>query len=192
MKYPETKVVYATEAGRLRKAFLAELLRGLCGSLLDLGCNNYTYEPYWRGFYVGVDIARQVLHSYHRSGVQGDACLLPFKDGLFNYVLICEMIEHLATVDQRIQCLREVHRVLAEGGEALVTVPMGMAHRGPDSRVWFPILEKYGVNPYKYVHGHYNVTEMEKLTDKSGFKIAETKHLWTVGDNHTFFRLKKV
>ena len=45
---------------------------------------------------------------------------MPFDDGQFDLVLATDVIEH---VDDDLLALREVHRVLAPGGYALITVP---------------------------------------------------------------------
>jgi SAM-dependent methyltransferase len=51
---------------------------------------------------------------------QGDICALPFADDSFEMVLATDVIEH---VDDDAAALRELARVLKEGGRALITVP---------------------------------------------------------------------
>lgn len=51
---------------------------------------------------------------------KGNVCKLPFRDREFRLVLATDIIEH---VDDDITALREIHRVLAPGGIALISVP---------------------------------------------------------------------
>lgn len=52
--------------------------------------------------------------------VWGDAHHLPFKDGSFDWIDILHTLEHL---EYPIDCVREMHRVLREGGDARIEVP---------------------------------------------------------------------
>jgi SAM-dependent methyltransferase len=47
-------------------------------------------------------------------------CNLPFGDGEFQLVLATDIIEH---VDDDLQAIREIRRVLAPGGTAIISVP---------------------------------------------------------------------
>lgn len=51
---------------------------------------------------------------------QGDVCAMPFSGKSFGLVIATDVIEH---VDHDRQALIEIHRVLAPGGKALITVP---------------------------------------------------------------------
>ena len=52
----------------------------------------------------------------------GDALALPFQCGTFDAVLCIALLHHISSEARRVACLREVMRVLREGGQALVTV----------------------------------------------------------------------
>jgi SAM-dependent methyltransferase len=54
------------------------------------------------------------------AAVQADACDLPFKDQSFDLALCVHTLEHIP--DDR-QALREIHRVLRPGGQAVLQVP---------------------------------------------------------------------
>jgi hypothetical protein len=64
---------------------------------------------------------------------RGSLLALPFPDGRFPRALCLDVLEHLAYEDQP-KALAELHRVLAAGGELLVSVP-NLAHL--QSRVHF-------------------------------------------------------
>jgi SAM-dependent methyltransferase len=51
----------------------------------------------------------------------GDARAIPFRGGVFDLVLCVHLLEHVA--DDR-RAMREMHRVLKDGGVAVVSVPL--------------------------------------------------------------------
>ena len=72
--------------------------------------------------------------SYSSTRVQrGSLTALPYPDGSFDRALCLDVLEHLTFEDQP-RALAELHRVLAPGGELLVSVP-NLAHL--QSRVQF-------------------------------------------------------
>jgi len=52
--------------------------------------------------------------------IHGDICSLPFDDGAFRNVVCLDVLEH---VFNDVKALGELHRVLAEGGQLLISVP---------------------------------------------------------------------
>jgi ubiquinone/menaquinone biosynthesis C-methylase UbiE/spore maturation protein CgeB len=68
--------------------------------------------------------------------LRADAARLPFEDGHFDTVLLCEILEHL-THPQRI--LLEVRRVLKDGGKLVITVPYGLLAHQDHKRVFYHI-----------------------------------------------------
>ena len=54
--------------------------------------------------------------------LMGDVLALPFQSGAFDAVLCIAVLHHISSEARRIVCLREIVRVLREGGLALVTV----------------------------------------------------------------------
>lgn len=59
--------------------------------------------------------------------VEGDIQLLPFRDGCAGGVICLEVLEH---VEDPARAVSEIHRVLAPGGLALVTVPFLQPYHG--------------------------------------------------------------
>ena len=94
--------------------------------ILDLGCgtgSTLLKLKDW-GWAVGIDISPLALSYCQQNGVgplvQAAAQETPFKTGSFDLVLALDLLEHL---DNDLETLREISRVLKPGGYLLVTVP---------------------------------------------------------------------
>jgi len=69
----------------------------------------------------------------HIGGVEVMAVALPFKAGVFRFILCSEVIEHLENDDAAVQ---ELARVLSKDGRAVITVPYtGMGFRASSNFV---------------------------------------------------------
>lgn len=99
--------------------------------ILDVGCGGGIFEELlsqfrFTGYKIGVDISKErikLAHSKHirnSSFIYGDAENLPFKDGLFDCILLIEVIEHISRKER---VLKELRRVLREGGQITMTTP---------------------------------------------------------------------
>ena len=66
--------------------------------------------------YVRVDLIRLP----RLTDIVADACVLPFHDAIFDCVLVTEVLEY---VRNPTEFASELHRVLADGGRAVITVP---------------------------------------------------------------------
>lgn len=80
--------------------------------------------------------------------VQADAHSLPFADAVFDTIICAEVLEHVFRPDQ---VMREINRVLKEGGALLITVPfLTPIHADPDDfarftdTFWQQSLEEIG------------------------------------------------
>ena len=98
--------------------------------MLDAGCGEGLLVEEYAGrlAMTGVDAAYQSAHVQ-----QASLTALPFADGQFARALCLDVLEHLSFEDQA-RALGELARVLAPGGELLVSVP-NLAHL--QSRVQF-------------------------------------------------------
>jgi SAM-dependent methyltransferase len=65
--------------------------------------------------YVTLDMAP------HRVSVRGDISAMPFRNGAFDLIICCHVLEHLPA---DAPALREIARTLRPGGAALIMVPM--------------------------------------------------------------------
>lgn len=139
--------------------------------LLDLGCGTgYTLSRLPRGMRaVGLDYSGHALTlaDQRAPGVQlvrGSAYQLPFADRSFDAVLALDVLEHLDD-DQR--AAREIARVLAPGGVAVVAVP-AVRWLWSDHDV---ALEH---------RRRYRLAELELVLEQAGLTIAHSSYYNTL------------
>lgn len=100
---------------------------------------------------------------------QGSLLALPYADGAFDRVLCLDVLEHLSYEDQP-RALAEIHRVLAPGGEALISVP-NLAHL--QSRVQFLVLGRLIRTASEVKHpGDRPAYEYMRLFERAGLRLA--------------------
>jgi SAM-dependent methyltransferase len=114
-----------------RRLFAAELTKSGAkptDRVLDIGTGTGANLRLLRdlGFtaVTGLDSSEEAIGYCASKGLgavrRGDICALPFQDGSFDLVLATDVIEH---VDDDAAAVREISRILAEGGKALIAVP---------------------------------------------------------------------
>ena len=114
-----------------RELFAREISQAgipLTARVLDIGTSTGTNLRMLRemGFHdvTGLDATEDAILFCAEKGLgtvrQGDVCRMPFADGSFDLILATDVIEH---VDDDMQALKEIARVLAPTGRALITVP---------------------------------------------------------------------
>ena len=125
---------------------LNHVLPYIKGKLLDIGCGyNNLVRLYGNG--IGVDV-------YPWANVQvlvGEETELPFGNASFGTVAIIAALNHITN---RPKALREVHRVLQDDGQLIMTM----------------------INPLVGIVAHIIFTKDEKV--RGGFKTGERKGLW--------------
>ena len=103
--------------------------RRLARPVLDLGCGDGLFAQVLFGqraaVCVGLDADERELGNARRRGVYrtllaARAERIPLRDGAVRTVISNSVLEHIPPLEA---VLREVHRVLASGGELLITVP---------------------------------------------------------------------
>jgi SAM-dependent methyltransferase len=115
---PDPETSLAIIPGTIIGRWLALHSDRVGGRLLDLGCGNQPYAPWYRPL-----VQRVItLDAVPLPGVDVVAMAdeLPFAAGTFDTVLATEVLEHVTDAEQ---AAAEIARVLRAGGHALVTVP---------------------------------------------------------------------
>lgn len=188
--YPESKIVYATPSGKARLKYISQILLPLRGKLLDVGCNNYVYERYWRDIYVGIDIASSLLYTGKRNGVCADAMCLPFQGSVFDYVLISEVLEHIETLTQRLKILYEIKRVLKPRGQLFLSAPNNPPYN-PYQQTVSDTLWQRGISQ-SFIHGSFSQSYVRSLAKRTDFVIRRINLIMSPDHNtHMFCILEK-
>lgn len=99
-----------------------------CGAVgLDVGAGNGKYLPVNRDvFILASDRSPSLMriaacHEPH-AAVVADGLALPHMAGTFDFAISIAVVHHLSTRDRRIQGIREILRLLRNGGQVLVYV----------------------------------------------------------------------
>ena len=89
--------------------------------LLDIGAGSGHYRRFFSSQkYVAIDRGIE-QGSYKGLDLVGDVNELPLKDGFADAVLCAEVLEHVPSTDL---LMKEINRVLKDGGRLLLTVPL--------------------------------------------------------------------
>jgi SAM-dependent methyltransferase len=152
--------------------------------VLDAGCGGgrHLCEPFRTP---GVDVAGVDLNrgdlgkargylslmAGERSGrwvvAQADVTKLPFSDGSFDVVICSEVLEHIE--DNR-AAVRELVRVLKQGGDLVVTVP-----RFWPERICWALSRAYHHEPGGHIR-IYRKQEMMKLLESAGVQCRRIRY----------------
>lgn len=140
--------------------------------VLDAGCGEGVLVEAYAGrlAITGVDA------NYASARVTtGSLTALPFPDASFDRALCLDVLEHLQYQEQP-RALAELHRVLAPGGELLVSVP-NLAHL--QSRVQFLLRGRLIRTASESKHpGDRPVFEYLQLARRAGFTLAQRRGIF--------------
>lgn len=118
-----------------------------------------------------VDASGSVIDRFRSDLVDVEAQPLPYPDGAFDTVLLCEVIEHL--VADPVFTLTEVHRVLAPGGRLLLTTPnvarAENLHRLAQRQGIYDPYSRFG--PHGRHNREYAGAELLELLAANGFVV---------------------
>lgn len=159
---------------RERVLDLANLKRG--ESVLDIGCGTGTLaiaasrRVGAKGSVFGVDASPEMLARASNKASKAGAAIdfkngvveaLPFADGQFDTVLSTVMLHHLRP-KSRLECAREVRRVLKPGGRVLIVDFAKPADR------------KKGLLDHFHHHGYVNLKDLTALLTEAGLDVRES------------------
>jgi len=129
-------------------------------------------------------------HVFEYDHFNGESDRFPYPDGTFNFVLNCEILEHLPLDPTHYLC--ECHRVLKPGGELLLTTPNVLAFQNlwrlAASHNIYDLYSGYGV--YGRHNREYTPSELVDLLQGCGFAIEQVR-LEDIYPNHGLTRWLK-
>lgn len=173
------------------------------GRALDVGCG-WGYNLFLlrsRGFDTcGIDIVQNDFYAakkiaeangYFNKLLGADMSALPFEDRTFSAVTAVETFEHVFFPD-RVNAVREVARVLIQGGTFILSTPnyYSLVEAGKRGIVRVPWLKRFfppmcypvgdirreDYHPYSY-HRPSALSEIGRILESEGFEIEETRKI---------------
>lgn len=155
------------------------------GKVLDLGCGS------GRNFvkkvdieYFGVDFSQEMIRLAQKTAERlrmkvklkvADATNLPFEDNFFDTALFISSLHCIEGEDNRRRALEELHRVMKEGSEAMITVwDKNTTRRLSELEEKEGIVnwKKEGINHERYYY-FYEKKELKNLLEEVGFEIID-------------------
>ncbi len=114
------EVNFKAQKAIIKKYFLASKNE----SVIDIGCGTGEFSRFFSNEqYIGIDVDEKNIQyakkHYLKSFIVADAKQLPFGDHVFDKVLIVGVLHHLGGEECE-QVVREIKRVLKNGGKALI------------------------------------------------------------------------
>lgn len=138
--------------------------------VLDAGCGEGVLVEEYSA--KGWNVAGIDLHYSSQWVRQGDILSMPYNAKSFDAVLLLDVFEHIAFVDQ-LRVLQEIKRVLKPGGNFLASIP-NLAHL--NSRVWFMTRGRLDRTDTETNHIRERpFSENLALLRASGFDVVKTR-----------------
>ena len=183
------KYLVGTEIERSSKKYLLEMAKQCSkGKALDIGCGTGINADYLGryGFDItGIDLSETAIIKFREKGyigiVHDISNGLPFDNNSFELVFASEVIEHM---DDIIDFLNEIKRVLKPGGTLLLSTP--------NSIFWaYRMLTLIGKSPSEYQHpGHLRFFSPKLL--KKHFQECQYHKIQMSGRNMYFIIGEKI
>lgn len=180
--------------------------------ILDLGCGNarHTRVMLERNFEaIGLDVSYKILQTAKENElslvknkltglINGDARVLPFKNKVFNSIIMIAVIHHFESIGERMEILQEVKRVLTENGTCLISTWLKTHPRfqkedlyelvkSGEKNILVPWTLPNGkkINRYYYL---FEKEELEALVLQLDFKILNSE----ISNHNLFLSVKKL
>jgi tRNA (uracil-5-)-methyltransferase TRM9 len=160
--------------------------------VLDIGCGNGRNMENTQHNFIGIDTCKEFLTICDRKRlktVNSDMTAIPFRDKLFDSIISVASFHHLATVERRIQAIKEMFRVLKIGGKVFLTVwsinqpkktKRNFKKYGDNYVVW-----KYNNTDFQRYYYIFKVDELNNLFISGGFRLDN--YYWDCGNEIVVF-----
>ena len=151
-------------------------------SILDIGCGNGRNMERENINIIGIDNCLEFINickKKNQNVILADMCDLPFKNYTFNGIMLIASFHHLSTRQRRNQCLKEIKRVLMNGGKCLISV-WSKNQPKKTKRVFDNFGDNYVewksnnkiYNRYYYI---FKLEEIKKLISLCGLEIVKSE-----------------
>ncbi len=156
--------------------------------ILDIGSGNGRNTIYKDHTIFGLDISfNQLLmnNNINKLDIQSDMTCLPFKNNIFDSIILIASFHHLKTIQERNECLKEIKRVIKKDGKILLSV-WSINQPKKTKRIFLNYGDNYVEwnNPQKTlkISRYYYIFELNELKTllSSYFTILEYK--WDCGN----------
>ncbi|OGM05327.1 hypothetical protein A2715_05625 [Candidatus Woesebacteria bacterium RIFCSPHIGHO2_01_FULL_39_32] len=161
-----------------------KLLKKIKGKVVDVGAGSGVLEGFiekeglnldWYGVDIAPKSIQQLKKKYPYWNFSiGDAKKLPFKNNLFDCVIVSEVLEHIPP-KYTFKALSEVQRVLKHNGKLIISVPLNEG---------LPEMIKKGINPNAHTRA-YTIYLLKAELELAGFKVDWQKELYAFSNNYT-------
>lgn len=162
--------------------------------ILDLGCGNGRFYEFFKNKnidYIGVDNSEKLIElakeKYPDANFQlANALNLSFPDNYFDKVYSVAILHHIPSEEFRLQVLKEIRRVLKQGGNLILTVWKFHSSKeillfleytilkiiGKSKLDFKDIFEPWGKKTERYYHW-FSKKELINLVREAGFGVQE-------------------
>ncbi|EAX95717.1 hypothetical protein TVAG_123080 [Trichomonas vaginalis G3] len=139
-----------------------------CGNGRNIGINPKVYD-------VGTDFSLSLIKiakSKNKSVFCADALKLPVKSDYFDNAICIAVIHHFASEERRIQCMKEICRIIKVGGTAFVTAwatkQKNKIIDEPDQMVKWHVRKEYDAEQKEYdrFYHFFQEDEFQRIVDK--------------------------
>jgi len=167
---------YRREKRRLELKYFLELLdKKNKDKVLELGCSSGFLTKHL-GKVTAIDTSKDMLKIAHGKNPQAkcihaDMFNLPFRNNSFNKVITMRVWNHLNEQDLR-KAIKESRRVLKKNGWLI----FDMEEKSVARRI-ASVFYKFIFKPTGYKIYQYHISEIKKILDEEGFKVAEGRAL---------------
>jgi ubiquinone/menaquinone biosynthesis C-methylase UbiE len=182
---------------RIRREIAGEMLNKVNGKILDAGCGPGTFialmENSDRKIFA-FDLSLKMVSEAKREGQENtrhnylvaNLMNLGFREEVFDGVLCIGVLGYIPNPEK---ALKEIHKVMKRGGEAVVQISNAGSIKEKIYENWIPkIFEKIGIKKkrgwgFDFPLFSYNKKDFDGMIELSGFKIME----WSFYDFHIPF-----
>ena len=173
-------------------------------NILDIGCGNGRFLNYnnslglkynfYHNFY-GIDLSlMQLKNNYNKNEcLQSNMINLPFRDNCINQILCIASFHHLKNNDERINCLKELKRVLVKNNKSSILLSVWSINQPKKIKRKF---DKYGDNIVNWkmknnqiIPRYYYIFEINELKNMIKEFFIIKKYFWDCGNEIFILKL---